>query len=545
MYKLLLADDEPWIRQGLREIIDWKACGIDEVWEAEDGGEALAKIPLCKPDIVIADVRMPDIDGLELCARLKAEYPEIKVIIISGYQEFEYARQAVSLGVFDYIVKPLDEKVIFETVRKCIETIDKERKEKEELALIKAELLASSALLRQEHFLRMLKEGVDDRDLALKRLKELGLDFAAAWYWVFLVEIDDYASLKKSLSYPKQEEIKLQLLAKIEDWIGKVGVGAAVFGDHDLIYGCLGLGQKPEPSLIREGFQNLVRDLTAKTGFSVTVCISEPGPELQLLPALREQAEQCRQRKFFLGEGTPLFYNPEMMAGKPYHYKAQKDELILEALRLGDAERLQNLLQELVTELQANQQGLTAHDVKKIYEGLLEFVCRELAHEIPLISEQLVSDKRLTFERLQALGTMAKATQCLTDQLNQWRERLEELKGSGKRKIIQAVLEYVETFYNQKITLATAAEYFHFNASYLSKLFCTEMGEPFTKYLMKVRIEKAKELLKNPVLKVYEVAEQVGYNDIKYFAKVFKEIEGLTPGEFRERCLPKQTKIME
>ena len=99
MYKLLLADDEKWIRQGLLEIIDWKACGIDEVWEAEDGGEAQAKIRVVKPDLVITDIRMPDIDGLELCTWLKEEFPETKAIIISGYQDFNYARQAISLGI--------------------------------------------------------------------------------------------------------------------------------------------------------------------------------------------------------------------------------------------------------------------------------------------------------------------------------------------------------------------------------------------------------------------------------------------------------------
>ena len=241
MYKLLLADDEKWIRQGLLEIIDWKACGIDEVWEAEDGGEAQAKIRVVKPDLVITDIRMPDLDGLELCTWLKEEFPETKAIIISGYQDFNYARQAVSLGVFDYIVKPLDEKNIYETVRRCLGAIAKEREEQKEFAVIKSDLQASSSLLRQEYLLQTLKEGVCDSEVTLKRFKRLGLNIAASCYYVFLVEIDDYELIRKNLTFKEQEEIKLQLLVKIEDWIGRMGVGTAAFGDDDLIYGCLGL----------------------------------------------------------------------------------------------------------------------------------------------------------------------------------------------------------------------------------------------------------------------------------------------------------------
>ncbi|MBZ4646881.1 MAG: two-component system, response regulator YesN [Petroclostridium sp.] len=253
MYKLLIVDDEQWIRQGLREVIDWEMYGISEVWEAEDGGCALDIIRKNQPDIVITDIRIPDVNGLELSTILKQEYPQIKVIFISGYQDFNYAREAISLGVYNYILKPLNENEVIKTVQKCIIDIEKER------------------------------------------------------------------------------------------------------------------------------------------------------------------------------------------------------------------------LQQRET--------------------------------------------------------------------NQPKNRFEELKGTGMRKIIREVVDYVNKYYNKKVSLASAADFVHLNPSYLSKLFCEEMGEPFTRYLMKVRIQKAKELLKEPRYKIYEVGDRVGYSDIKYFVKIFKDMEGMTPAEYRKKCL--------
>ena len=127
MYKLLIADDEQWIRQGLCEVIDWKAYSISQVWEAEDGGNALDIVRKILPDIIITDIRMPDISGLEFSNIVKQEYPQIKIILISGYQDFNYAKEAITLGVYNYILKPLNENEIIKTIQKCISDLENER----------------------------------------------------------------------------------------------------------------------------------------------------------------------------------------------------------------------------------------------------------------------------------------------------------------------------------------------------------------------------------------------------------------------------------
>ncbi len=546
MFKLLIADDERWIRQGLLQLIDWQRCGIDEVWEAEDGGAALQKSLLLRPDIVIADVRMPDLDGLELCHRLREELPQTRVIIISGYQDFNYARRAVTLGVFDYIVKPLQEDNILATVQRCVQAIAKERQRQNELEKIQTQLRASSSLLQQEYLNRLLQEAEPGRDPAavLDDLQELGLDMKAATYCVFVAEIDDFEWIKQKLPFKEQEAMKLRLLDEVQQWIDAQGTGLAVARENDRLYGCIGWRQFRDRTELESCFQAL--NGAGSQEFAIHLYVSQPGPDITKLPELREQAEQCQRRKFFVSQAAPLFYEAErdQAAASVYRYDSHREAGILEALRLGDRALLQQRLQELAGELSAHRQSLSGQEVLIIYEGLLEYVARELTHELglALAGDQFTADKLRTLKELKYQANLAKASRCIEAQLLEWLDRLKQWLGGEKRKVIRAMLEYVATYYNQKISLASAAAYLHFNPSYLSKLFCLEVGESFTKHLMKVRIAKAKEILKNPSLRIYEVGDRVGYSDIKYFTKIFKELEGLTPGEYRERCLPNKQK---
>ncbi|TCL75119.1 YesN/AraC family two-component response regulator [Hydrogenispora ethanolica] len=543
MYKLLIADDEPWIRQGLLQIIDWRGCGIDEVWEAEDGGEALAKSLAFQPDIIITDVRMPDLDGLELCNRLRDRLPRTKVIIISGYQDFDYARRAVTLGVFDYIVKPLNEENIVATVQRCLGTIAQERQRQDELEAAKTQMRAHSSLRQQESLYRLLKEAVRDGAAALDSLRQLGLNMKAAAYRVFLAEISDFERLKRQLSLKEQDDMKLRLLKALQGWIDLHGVGLALPGENDRIYGCVGFPEAPPEAGLEREWQGWRAIPGHGPELSIRLYVSGRGTDLTQLPELREQAERCRERRFFAPQTALLFYDPAQdpppaAAAAPYRYDAHSERGILEALRLGDRALLQQRLRQLAGELLEHHQSLTSQEALFIYEGLLEYVSRELAEEVPQAAGQFSADKLRTLKELKYQDHLDKAARCVESQFLEWLDRLRQLLGGEKRKIIRCVREYVEQRYPQKISLATAAEHFHFNPSYLSKLFCSETGESFTKYLMKIRIARAKEILKDPSVRIYEVGDRVGYSDLKYFTKVFKELEGLTPGEYRDRCLP-------
>ncbi len=545
MYKLLIADDEKWIRQGLLEAIDWKAFGIDEVWEAEDGGEALQKIQRFHPDIVITDVRMPDIDGLDLTARIKENSPQSKVIIISGYQDFDYARKAVSLGVSDYIVKPLNEQTITAIVGKCLEVIKKERSQQKEYETIQAQLQANSALLQQKYFNQLLNEGTTTHQMAVQKFKEYGLVIDAQVYLAFAAEPLGNEPAEKKMSFGEQEATKLKLLAQTQEWISGLGVGTVVLGEgNTLVYGCLGLRENLKGNLEKE-FQKLFHGLAEELHLALTIFVSQYFTGLDRLLEAKEQVEECRRGKFFLDKAEVILYRPPGDEIGSYQYKANQEEAILNAVCLGDYVKLKERLGEMAAELFEHRKSLTEQDVKVIYEGLLEYICREIIQEVPMVTEEFTTEKLQMLKNLKWMKNLSEVSRAVENQLCRWIDQLDGLRGSGKRKIIQAVLDYVETFYNQKITLASAAEYIHFNPSYLSKLFCMEIGEPFTKYVMKIRIQKAKKILKNPLLKVYEVGEQVGYSDIKYFTKIFKEMEGMTPTEYRESCLPNKTKIVE
>lgn len=544
MYKLLIADDEHWIRMGLKDAIDWKSCGVSEVWEAEDGGDALEKIQQVEPDVVIADIRMPDIDGLELCSILKEKYPKIKVIIISGYKDFEYARKAIVLGVYNYILKPLDEKCVMETVMKCIQDIENEKRESAEKEAIKTQLVESLPLMKQEFISGIFRNGTVDDEQTISRLMALGVSIGSPCYLIFIAELDNWSKIKGNLGVIAFNGLKNKLRDCVESWIERTGKGLCTWFDGDMLYCSVGIDFERYPMKAVESINDICRSFYNDTGYTATVCVSLPCYSLNHWPAAAKQAEACRKRKFFIGKGQVIHYEPWIQKNPAYKYNVENEKYILNCIKIGEKALLQDFLDSLKLELMSNQFSVSDDDARSIYHGMVEYVyrgvCEDLNQENYEFSDRILSLTR----RLREVETLNEIHDIVQAEFLELANRLNELRGGGKRKIIQQVIDYTNRLYNEKITLSTAAEYVYLNSSYLSKLFYEEVGENFTRYLMKIRIKKAKELLADPRIRIYEAGEKVGYSDVKYFVKIFKDMEGITPADYRERCL-QNTKIIE
>ena len=544
MYKLLIVDDEHWIRKGLREFIDWKSIGVEEVCDAGDGGDALDKIQQMEPDIVIADIRMPDINGLELCEILKERFPKIKVIIISGYKDFEYARKAIVLGVYDYILKPLDEKHVVGTVMKCIKDIEAEKKDAAEKEMISRQLLENMQLVKQKLICSVLWEDNQDENLIFARFMELGVDIYSSCYIVFGAEIDDLLKIRQNSDAHTFNSLLRKLEVAAEDWIKSVGKGFCTWTEGLALVGCIGIEET-------NGFKNIVESMTRlnkwfydNTGYTLTLYVAKPCYRPSQWPEAAKQVEISKKRKFFLGKGQVICYESSIHEGHVYRHNMDIEKYVLNCVKLGEKTMLQGFIEDLKLEVLSSQSVLNGDDVKLIYQGLVEYVYRGICEDIGQEQQEFYLKMLNLTKMIREMETLEEIHHAVLEKLLAQTDRLIELKGCGKRKIVQQVMDYVNRLYNKKITLSTAAEYAYLSPSYLSKLFCEEVGENFTRYLMKVRIKKAKELLSDPRMRIYEIGERVGYNDVKYFVKIFKEIEGLTPANYRERCL-QNTKILE
>lgn len=537
MYRLLIVDDEKWIRQGIRETIDWKSMGIGEVREAEDGGEALAEIERREPDVVITDIRMPDLDGLELIRLIKEKYPRIKVLIISGYQDFNYAREAVSLGACAYILKPIDEQSMIENVKTCLNLIETERRAKEEREHLQEQIRESIPIVYHDLIQKLFREGVEDEAELLAWADKWGLKLEAACYLIFIVKIHE-PGVRECHSTLKVTTNRVNI--EIRSWINRHGSGCSVINEDKLIYGYLALPDVMDREVLVRWFAELMTDIEQNIGAKISIGVSTPFFRLKEWMKAQDEARQALRRLFFYGKARAIFYEHTFCRERE-QLDCYKEEELIKGFKAGDRESLKRLLSKMKAEIMKYADVLTDLEVKLIYEGLIEDLYRRICEEPVLCVEKTKEEKLQAIKAINELETLNEIHQYVEDELFRCFTQEQELRMLQQKKIIQDVIAFINTNYHEKITLKSVSDQVYLNPCYLSKLFKKEVGETFTRFLMKTRVRKAKKLLADPRLKIYEIAQLTGFNDVKYFIKTFKEFEGISPKQYQGRYLPHKT----
>ena len=197
MYKLLIVDDEDWIRERLKHTIDWGSMDVEVIGEACDGEEALEKTKMLLPDIVLTDIRMPCINGLEYIKRLRDGNINVKVIIISGFSDFDYARNAIKLGAFDYILKPVDDDDLTGVIKRCIEDINAERSKNLLFIRAREQMKESLPLMKRELFINLVNEKFSSEEEIAKEFSYLGVDLLSKCYICFIMELNESVKEKE------------------------------------------------------------------------------------------------------------------------------------------------------------------------------------------------------------------------------------------------------------------------------------------------------------------------------------------------------------
>ena len=530
MYSLLIVDDEKWVRKGLRNTIDWEAEGIEVIGEAADGEEALKRIEERAPDLIITDIKMPRMDGLALLEAVKVRKLPAKIVIISGYSDFGYAQQALRCGAFDYVLKPIEETKLLDVIRKCIDELKQEQDaydfmqqlagyRRESLPLAKQRLL-ESMLLNEPMPARQRQTMWDTLGIGLdpERLSVIS---------VHVYEWGDNATDASSRSL-----LRYALGNIAEEIVGAAGKTIGCPLDHheeaDVV-----LLQSPaehaeaELAGVLSAFMEAAgRYLQAK----LTIGVSKERDRNLLHVSFQEAVSACAYA-FYKGAGS--VYDAESLPrldaqaqSVEYAGPAGWDSRLAHAVKLGHESMLRELAEELARHAELAVARHSPLMMKRGLASLLREAEKRLA-SAPGIDPSIELRIHLPACRLTELeGALLAALGGL--------QRMYRELGSRKHVIELAIAYIGERFADSRISMNGVAERFYLNPSYFSKLFHEETGETFSKYVARLRMERAKQLLKETTLKVYEIAEKVGYNDFRHFTKMFKECEGLTPGQYRE-----------
>ncbi|HEX7712721.1 MAG TPA: response regulator [Bacillota bacterium] len=534
MFKVMVVDDEPIILDKLHGIIDWEGHGCRIVAETNDSTEALRLAVELQPDIVYSDICMPLMNGIELTEALKQQLPQSVVILISGYDDFNYAQQAIETGVFRYLLKPLNTELfikVLEEAQQHLTMLEQELQEKEDL---KAQIKASLPWLREKFFTDLVN-GESSRELSEQQLDFLELDPPEALYNVISVHIDDYASLAGTLKEADFQLSRAHLLNLIQNQLKEATVFLYGFqnkpGELVFVYGIESVSGQDG---VFKGLQKAQDSVETMDGLTFSAGLGRLYPGFGSLNISYREALLALEFKLWAGRRAIIPYH-DLEKTSVGHLVYHPDyDGFLTMLREGNLEKTLSFIDQLIASFKS-QEYASKSFLHLTVLSLVNQMTRAL-FEFNISLDTVFGPAYDPFQEINVLETLDDIERWLKDLSRDAITNILRHKQDVSKNFVAKAKLFIENNYQDpELNLALVAENVYVSSCYLSHLFKESTGSTVIEYLNKIRIRAAKKLLKETQLKIYEIAEQVGFNDYHYFGIVFKKQTGLAPLEYRDK----------
>ena len=522
--KVFLVDDEPITLRMLQSLIPWEEMGLVLAGCARDGEEAYKMVLEEMPDIIITDIRMNHMDGLELVEKVRKVSKNIKIILMSAYADFGYVKEGIRLGCSNYILKPIDEEELMESLRKVIEEI---RGKKEEEKVIDK----SEEQLRMLELYKYMRSG-HGFSKVLKYRKEFGMEFE---HYFLMVIQEDSSSINEYANTSSIEILQEKYILNILGEIVKEQFGKRMlaFNYEDDAWMIL-FEEAVEEEVVRI-CNRMIETFLNELELHVMICFSHQGHEIQDLPLLYERVKSLQKYAFYIGEESILGYDYNCI-GQEID-QVRKLGLIREAeraLKVYDIVHLKEILEEAF-EISTIYQPDGLYDIYEFCSKVLYFIKKSLEVEVSKATlEENLELYNLSYEELKKYDSLKELKTLMDDAIS----FLKKISIGGVEKTfskpVEESLKMIETNYNKNLSLEEISDTIAVSKNYFCYLFKREVGISPWNYLTQVRLKYAKQLLEETDMKTYEIAFQVGYDNPSYFSKIFKKLENVTPNEYRE-----------
>ena len=541
MLKIFLAEDEVIVRETIKRMIPWENLGFELVGEAADGEMALPLLLRQKPDLLITDIKMPFMDGLTLAKVAKKEIPGLKVVILSGYDDFNYAKQAINIGVEDYLLKPITKNALIERLTEIRSRYEHEKTQKEYYEKFHREMQAYEKNSSRDFFEALVSGSMDMMEI-YRRSEKLGLDIVAEAYNVLIFTMnceEDLSGQREGYSEWEAESLKL-----LEEFFSE-NTSAMLFRCNIFSYGVLIKGQKET------------------IGENTRSCVSE-------IQRILDRKEQKRQ--WFVAAGEPVerlsqiqksYYSASRAFSQRYLY----DENILYYDEMASMEK-KNVTEDDSTYLQkVDVNALNPAILQKfLSNGLLEetenfvkdyfyaigqepleslvfrnYVTLNVRFSVMSFLKEIGCDTR-TLEQEDTEDVLSESSKSLENAIA-YAEKIisqaialrDQNSGNKNRSILKTAVDFIDSHYMEEdMSLNKAANAANVSANHFSALFSQNMGQTFIEYLTNLRMNKAKEYLRCTSMRSSEIAGEIGYKDAHYFSYLFKKTQGMTPSDYRK-----------
>ena len=543
MLKIFLAEDEVVVRETIKRMIPWEELGFELVGEAADGEMALPLLIRQQPDLLITDIKMPFMDGLTLARLAKKEIPGLKVVILSGYDDFNYAKQAIGIGVEDYLLKPITKNALIERLSEIRSRYEHEKTQKEYYEKFQREMQAYEKNSSRDFFEALVGGSMDMMEV-YKRAEKLGLDIVAEAYNVLLFTMncdEDFSGQRDEYSSWEAESLEL-----LENFFAGHS-SAMLFRSNIFSYGVLLKGQRETIEENTRACVDEIRKILSRQDGRREwfLAVGQSVERLSQIQKSYHTASRAFSQRYLYDENI-LYYDEMETMEHPGGQAETEDNAYLQKVDVNALNPA--ILQKFLSNgLQEETENFVKDYFYAIGQEPMEslvfrnYVILNVRFSVISFIKGLGCDTNEmesadTEEVLAESGkNMESAIAYAKKMISQAIEIRDQNSGNKNRSILKTAVDFIDSHYmDEEISLNTVANVANVSSNHFSALFSQNMGQTFIEYLTSLRMNKAKELLRCTGMRSSEIAGEIGYKDAHYFSYLFKKTQGMTPSDYRK-----------
>lgn len=531
-YKIMLVDDEEEVRKSIIKKIDWADAGFQVVGDAENGQEALEKLEMLEPDVVLTDIRMPYMDGLSLTEKIRQRFPSTKVVIFSGFDDFEYAQRAIKLNVTEYILKPVNVEEMTAILKKIRKNLDEEIEMRRDVDLLRERYVASLPVIR-EHFLNDLVEGKLAGPQVEEKLKEYEVDILGASKWVIAVaavEAEEDNGNGVSSFHRERELIPISVKQLMEEKL-KEYCRFVMFNSSSEMVVIAAIDSTNTQTGLIELLNDICRECHKVLEVSVTIGVGVSCPALERMGQSFQSAVNALGYRAIVGRGGVIYINDvePVSRGKLQLDQREESDLVA-AIKFGPREKIETAVKKISGRMDAK-----VH-IRQYQAYILSVASTitQLVQQYDLNLSEILGTDRDYFEVLGQMKQQEDFHQWLLAVSCRIGDALGQERDNTAKNMVREAKQYIEENYSDpELSVEKICRYLHMSPAYFSTMFKKETGQTYIAYLTEVRLNKAVELLNKTDDKTYIIAGKVGYQEQNYFSYVFKKRFGVSPTKYR------------
>jgi two-component system response regulator YesN len=536
MYKLMLVDDEEDVREGVFQEIDWQACGFEVIEKAENGQEALELMEKQVPDIVVTDIQMPFMNGMQMSELIRERYPMTKIIILTGHDEFEYAQKAVKLHIDEYVLKPFSSQELMHAILKVKDHMDAETAEKENMHILREHYRQSLPVLSEAFLASLLTRKLSLKDI-IEKSEHYSIQLVGNGYSVSVISMDHMSENNDATSfkYSVDQELKLFAVFNIAEEIAQKHGAGIVFMYHDQVI-LLSVSEEKERNLsmartlavleeIRQSIEKFLK-------FSVTIGVSGVTSAVTDCLYAYKDAVSALDYRFIHGNNRIICIDDvEKRVAEKLRFDEDKEHALIRCLKVGSVHEVKEMVEDL---FQGIADTPVSYQDYQVY--LLEILVSLLkaAKQSDIDMDHLFGANFTVFAEINKFNNIQEAKSWIVGICAKIMDVIASDRQYTYKNLVDMAKEYIQHHYHEsEISINKLCSHLHISAGYFSTIFKKETKMTFVNYLMQIRMDAAKDLLRSTDLKAFEVAEKVGYSDPNYFSFSFRKQVGISPKEYR------------